>query len=306
MSIPVPYGYLAAKWWGRQDVRPIVCLHGWQDNCGTFDTLIPLLPKHVGYLAIDLPGHGLSSFLPDAIVYSYAQYITVLDFVFREHFKWPKVSIIAHSMSGIFAFVFAAIFPDYVDMTVSFDILKPPVMSERRVRTLLSSLDGNILKTDLNNIAGVEPPTNNYEELIDKMVLSTGGSVNRESALYLLQRGSKPSKYDPNRYYFSRDNRTKNLNQILLTREMNLTLAKQIRCPYLFFRGENSPYSENPKELIPVMQVLQQSNPLFEVIGVESSHHMHLVNPEKIEKHIVRFINRYRPSEMSVIAKSKL
>lgn len=31
-------------------------LHGWMDNAGTFDTLIPLLPKELSYLSIDLPG----------------------------------------------------------------------------------------------------------------------------------------------------------------------------------------------------------------------------------------------------------
>jgi len=37
--------------------RPIVCIHGWQDNAGTFDRLIPLLPREFSYLAIDLPGN---------------------------------------------------------------------------------------------------------------------------------------------------------------------------------------------------------------------------------------------------------
>lgn len=30
VRIPVPWGHLAAKWWGPQDKRPILCLHGWQ------------------------------------------------------------------------------------------------------------------------------------------------------------------------------------------------------------------------------------------------------------------------------------
>lgn len=30
VKIPVPWGHVAAKWWGPQDKRPILVLHGWQ------------------------------------------------------------------------------------------------------------------------------------------------------------------------------------------------------------------------------------------------------------------------------------
>lgn len=306
VSIPIPYGHLAAKWWGRQDVRPIVCLHGWQDNCGTFDTLIPLLPQHVGYLAIDLPGHGLSSYMPNGIVYSHMQYIHILDYVFREHFKWSKVSLLGHSMSGILSFVLASMFPHYVDMVISIDVLKPPDLSEMYARAMIHALNGNIIKTDVNNLAGIEPPSYSYEELIDKMVSSTGGSVNRESAPYLLQRGSKQSKLDPDRYYFSRDNRLKSINRILLPMDILLVLAQQIRCPYLFFRGEKSSYSEPEKNLVQVMETMQAANPLFEVFGVEATHHMHLTEPTMLKKHIERFLHQYRSSDEKDIVISKL
>ena len=29
------------------------------DNVGTFDTLLPLLPQDLHYVAFDLPGHGV-------------------------------------------------------------------------------------------------------------------------------------------------------------------------------------------------------------------------------------------------------
>lgn len=55
------------KWWGDKDKRPILCIHGWKDNSGSFDTLMNLLvPHNMSFLCIDLPGHGLSSQLPKA------------------------------------------------------------------------------------------------------------------------------------------------------------------------------------------------------------------------------------------------
>ncbi|CAB1344537.1 unnamed protein product [Coregonus sp. 'balchen'] len=44
-NMPVPWGEMRGKVWGPDRGRPILCLHGWADNCGTFNTLIPLLPK---------------------------------------------------------------------------------------------------------------------------------------------------------------------------------------------------------------------------------------------------------------------
>lgn len=45
LSIPVPWGEIRGKTWGPEHGHPVLCLHGWADNCGSFNTLIPFLPK---------------------------------------------------------------------------------------------------------------------------------------------------------------------------------------------------------------------------------------------------------------------
>lgn len=79
IQIEVPWGIVAGKWYGDRDQQPVLALHGWQDNAGTFDKLIPLLPACVPILAIDLPGHGLSSHYPTGMVCLYAIQITILE-----------------------------------------------------------------------------------------------------------------------------------------------------------------------------------------------------------------------------------
>lgn len=56
--------YVSGKWWGPKGKQAILALHGFQDNAGTFDELINLLPANLSILAIDFPGHGQSSHLP--------------------------------------------------------------------------------------------------------------------------------------------------------------------------------------------------------------------------------------------------
>lgn len=277
------------------------------DNAGTFDTLIPLLPKYIGYLAIDLPGHGLSPFQPAGTVYSHMQYIYILNYVFREHFRWPRVSIIGHSMSAILLFLYAAAFPDYVDMAVALDVLKPRHYSEGLTRAILCQVNGNWLRTDLNNMnADSEPPTYSYEELIDRMVAATGESVDRVSAPYLLQRGTRVSRSDPERFYFSRDNKLKVLHMVMLTAEATQTMAERIRCPYMLLKALESPYSEDRAAFQQCLQWMQASNPLFELHGVDGLHHIHLTDPEKVAVKVGPFIRKYRPeTEVEKDAKTR-
>jgi hypothetical protein len=49
-------GHISGKWWGDKSTRPFLCLHGLLSNAGSFDRLIPLLPREFSYLAIDFPG----------------------------------------------------------------------------------------------------------------------------------------------------------------------------------------------------------------------------------------------------------
>lgn len=50
VTIPVPWGEIAGKWYGDRSQQPVLALHGWQDNAGTFDRLVPLLPHSIPIL----------------------------------------------------------------------------------------------------------------------------------------------------------------------------------------------------------------------------------------------------------------
>lgn len=46
-----------AKVWGPDDGLPVLALHGWQDNAGSFDTLAHLLPVNTRLVCLEFCGN---------------------------------------------------------------------------------------------------------------------------------------------------------------------------------------------------------------------------------------------------------
>src|SRR3546814_5071589 len=65
---------LAAQVWGNDTSPPLLALHGWLDNAGSFPRLAPLLATEYQVIALDLPGHGHSDHLAAGARYHYLHY----------------------------------------------------------------------------------------------------------------------------------------------------------------------------------------------------------------------------------------
>lgn len=294
IKIKVPWGHIAGKWWGTKSVRPIVGLHGWQDNAGTFDTLAPLLPDHVGFLAIDYPGHGLSSRYPDGSDYTHMKYLYVLRLIMKDQ-NWDKISIIGHSLSSSLGFMFSALFPDKIDMLVGFDMLKPLVRPADSLADLLSrNMEGFIIANE-RNIENSEPPSYTYEECLERFYKGLGESVDKDKCFHIMDRNIKPSRKNPNQYYFNRDNRLR-YGFGTVGQDLCVALAHRIKStPHLFFKAKGSPYYEDEKNYFEILDILKKTNPNFEYYNIEGKHHLHLNEPEKVIGIVNEFINRHRP-----------
>lgn len=121
-------------------MQPILFIHGWQDNAGTFDPLVELLPKELSYLCVDLPGHGLSSPYPSGMFYYIFWDGLLVARRIVKHFGWAKVSIVGHSLGGAVGFMYASVFPDEVDKLVSLDIACPRVSKPETLQNNYSKL----------------------------------------------------------------------------------------------------------------------------------------------------------------------
>ncbi|XP_067613520.1 probable serine hydrolase [Eurosta solidaginis] len=290
ISISVPWGHIAGKWYGPTNMRPIVGLHGWQDNAGTFDRLAPLLDTNVGFLSLDLPGHGHSSWFPPGMSYHTMDNISILLRV-MDTFKWDKISLLCHSMSSINGFMFSAFFPDRVDMMVGLDNLKPGVYSSKNVVDFYKKcLKKAMLREQQMNS---EPPCYEWHQLVERLHNGTKQSVNKETCEFLLKRGVQPSQHQPHKYYFSRDSRLKHLFFHIFSEEVPLEMAQRITSPYLFIKALQSSHNESNAALDQTLEILRRNNN-FEYHEVEGSHHFHLNEPERVAPIINSFISKWR------------
>lgn len=210
-----------------------------------------------------------------------------------DEYKWEKISLMGHSMSSILCFVFAAVFPEKVDMVIGIDALKPQVHRPEMVTDTLANRLENFMIADKRNQDKSEPPSYSLAEMVEKVYQGTFESVNRDCAPYLLKRNIKKSEKYPGRYYFARDNRLKYLMVSGINQEMVILLAKRITIPYIFLKAADSPYYERKIYHDEVVEIMRQ-NPNFEYHIIDAKHHLHLTDPEKMAGVVSEFIEKHR------------
>ncbi|XP_018326123.1 probable serine hydrolase [Agrilus planipennis] len=292
IQIPVPWGHIAGKWWGSKDKRPILCIHGWQDNCGTFDPLVQHLPSCVPFLTIDLPGHGLSSQIPSGLFYNGFDLVILLRRIMN-YFNWSKLSLMGHSLGGITSYLYATTFPNMVDFVICFDTATPMTEIGGHVNCTPEIID-KFLFYDEANCSNKEPPSYPYENLEKILHKGSGESVDLDKCKYLIARNVKQSKVDTSKYYFTRDPRVKCqffmawfYKKLVKDGSKFKNPAMEIEAVY-DFRENWNPFLYNE-----IMDIFKENNENFQLYKFKGTHHFHLNNSAKVSEILNPFIEKY-------------
>lgn len=184
LRIPLRHLNLAAKAWGKPSDPPLLALHGWLDNAGTFDRLAPLLEGHY-LIALDLAGHGRSDHRPPATWYPYADFLDEIAAVI-DWFGWSNVDLLGHSLGATLTSTFAAICPQRVRRLLLIEGLGPLTQAAektldqlRRAHSARHSFTGEGLRVFAN-----------IDEAIDARCRA--GHLSKEAARCIVERGVKP------------------------------------------------------------------------------------------------------------------
>ncbi|KAM4584730.1 serine hydrolase-like protein [Odontesthes bonariensis] len=278
LSVPVPWGKIRGKAWGPDHGHPVLCLHGWADNCGTFDTLLPLLPKECRYVAVDLAGHGLSSHRPAGVLYAFPSYVMDVRRVV-DALQWSRFSIIGHSMGGNIAGMFSALYPEMVDALILLDSYGfLPTDPKEMPRVLRQGLDEMI---HFEKKMEDKKKVYTYEKAVERL-LAGNRSLSEQSAKILLERGLVQVEGG---VAFSRDFRINLKNIARISLEQSLELQSRIRASVMVILAESGfekmfAESEQKKFTAALLRGYRDRN--HTVVTVPGDHHVHLNSPEVV------------------------
>jgi pimeloyl-ACP methyl ester carboxylesterase len=125
---------VAYQRWSALDQTPpinqkrILALHGWLDNSNSYSYLGSHLARQgFDFVAIDVPGHGLSSHLHGGV--HFLSYCVETIKMVLESLEWTKdeqkSNIIGHSMGAGISMIFHGTYPELVEKSVLIDQVSP-------------------------------------------------------------------------------------------------------------------------------------------------------------------------------------
>ncbi|XP_040893026.1 serine hydrolase-like protein isoform X2 [Toxotes jaculatrix] len=286
LSIPVPWGEIRGKVWGPDHGHPVLCLHGWADNCGTFNNLIPLLPKGCRYVAVDLAGHGRSSHRPPGVFYLFPSYVADVLRV-ADALQLKKFSLLGHSMGADIAGLFSALYPDMVDALVLLDAYGfLPTDSKDIPKVMRQGMD-EMLQFEQKTEG--EKRVYTYEKAIERLS-AANPSLSERSLHILLERGLDQVEGG---FVFSRDLRVNFKNIVRISLEQSLEMQSRIQASVLVVlteEGFDRIFSEQAQKkfTLPLLQGFRDRN--HKVVTVPGDHHIHLNNPEVVAPFVSDFL----------------
>ena len=259
-----------------QNGQVVLALHGFLDNAASMLCLAPHMSRYQ-FIAIDLPGHGLSDHRPKGAQYNQMDYIQDLhELVVTQ--KWDKIIIVGHSMGGILASIYASVFPEHVTAIALIDACGPLTMpAETSAEQLRASILSRLPKP--SRATGVR------EVDLDAAVSARCkmSDISPEHARVILQRNITVLENGVSGW--RSDPRLRTKSSLRLTEAQAKNLLEAIECP-VWIGGATDSFKEMDTTYEKRKSWLKNSR--FELFS--GGHHFHMVNPSTVSKAICQFV----------------
>jgi pimeloyl-ACP methyl ester carboxylesterase len=277
LRIALPDRTVAALAWGDPSRPPVLALHGWLDNAGSFSAIAPLLAKDHYVVAIDLRGHGRSSHIPAGAWYHYVDYFDDLRAVL-DHFGWGTATLFGHSLGGTLASLFAAAYPERVDALLLVEALGPlTVPPEGTVAQLKRGLDERAAFANRRALRIFR----DLDAAIEARAMASGFSS--DVARALVERGVEKVEGG---YVWSSDPRLTLTSAQRYSEAQVLAMLSGILAPTLLILAE--PATSYLPDAMMRDRAARVAN--IEVVRVAGHHHLHLESPNLVFKIAQQFL----------------
>nr|HAT8714685.1 alpha/beta fold hydrolase [Legionella jordanis] len=274
LTLDIPGFKIAAKVWGNPQLPPMLALHGWLDNANSFDLLAPYLEKNFHLIAIDLPGHGLSSHLPEGCYYHFMDGI----FTFLEIAKALKLKqfhLLGHSMGACLASLIAGVIPEQILSLVAIEGLGPFSKPEESCQEQLRHYAQHLLK---KHSQGNKP----YHSLdLAAQARAKRGYLSLKHAELLCLRGTRE---EHGMFYWRHDRRLLTPTALRMTEGQILSCLKHISAKTCLIWAENSSVFNGYD-----MGTRARSIRNLKTYLIKGGHHLHMEEPGIVSECLAEF-----------------
>jgi pimeloyl-ACP methyl ester carboxylesterase len=262
--------------WGSGE-RVVLLLHGFQEHAHAWDFVAPRLAA-AGFrvLALDWRGHGDSEWIGRGGYYHFADYVADLAALVRE--LGGRVSLVAHSMGGNAALLYAGTEPDRVDALVTIEGVGPmdqtPEVAPERFADWIE---------DLDRAAARAPRSLTLEEAAQR--LRDGlGRFTPEVALHMARHGTRDAGDGTRTWKFDPLHQTSSPQPFYAAQAR--AFWKRIRAPVLYVEGTCSFITVTSEEIRARVADLGAEVVTLDGVG----HHPHLERPDELAAVLVSFL----------------
>lgn len=252
---------IAACEWGDPAGVPVLALHGWLDNCGSFAPLGRLL-RGVRLIALDLPGHGHSSHRSADCAYNIWQDVGVVHAV-AEQLGWPRFALLGHSRGGAIATLTAGTFPERINRLGLLDSFVPLTTDSADAPEQLRSA---ILERSGRGARA--PKIYPDREALLATRLRGPTPLSRLSVEDIVARGAEPVAGG---WRWRSDDRLKLASELRLTPELVRAFVARIACPILLLLADGARRER--------LQGMEAHARQLDIVEVPGSHHFHMEEP---------------------------
>lgn len=236
--------------------RKILCLHGWLDNAASFHVMAPELARRglaSEIVALDLPGHGLSSHKSPDASQLFADYLFYVADVATQ-LEWNTFTLVGHSMGAALSTTFAGSFPEKVESLVLLDGIAPiPRDAQDISKHIRRAIEARLTSNNRyypqfssmeDSPSRAQKSYSNLEDAIKariKSVQSFPGSqyISQEAARALVERGVVTVNSDEKQVQFRHDPRLYWPSIQYLTNEQVEAMLFNIKCPVCLLQAED-------------------------------------------------------------------
>ena len=262
-TFDVPGLTLAAREWGAPGDLPVIALHGWLDNAGSFDLLAPQLTD-THFIALDCAGHGRSGHRSADATYNVWQDVPEI-FAVADQLGWQKFALLGHSRGAAIASLAAGTLPERISSLVLIDggIPIPGTPEESAQRFAQSVLSREKLRSGHGRIFATRE-----EAILER---SRGFTATTIEAAEILARRSLREAQGGYSWYV--DQRLKTESELRLSRDQIAAFLRAVSAPTLAVMASRSPLTKQAG-----FEELLQEIPGIDFVELDGGHHFHLEN----------------------------